>query len=190
MVAVPAPVVIVAPGMRALAVALWVLAVALLPIAVLSDGVRAVPFAVLPSVFTAWFAWVVLWRPRIVATPDELVVVDVRRTTRFTWSRVLDVRAKYGVEIVSSEGERRTWVAPRPTTRLSVTGTDLPGGADRVDAAGAAALLVAMVPEREVSDAPPPATVTAAPITHRIHGWLVLSLVALGIAASISAARI
>jgi hypothetical protein len=190
MVAVPAPLVIVAPGMRALAVALWVLAVVLVPIGVLSGGVRAVPFVVLPSVFTAWFAWVVLWRPRIVATPEELVVVDVRRTTRFTWTRVLEIRSKYGVEIVSSEGERRTWVAPRPTARLSVSGTALPGGASRVDAAGAAALLVAFVPSREVSDAPPPASVVAAPITHRIHGWLVLSLIVLGIAASMSAARI
>jgi hypothetical protein len=190
MVAVPAPLVIVAPGMRVLAVVLWAVAVALVPIGIVSDGLGAVPFVVLPSVFTAWFAWVVLWRPRIVATSDELVVVDVRRTTRFTWSRVLEVRSKYGLEIVSSEGERRTWVAPRPTARLTASGSSLPGGASRVDAAGAAALLVAFVPSHEVSDAPPPASVVAAPITHRIHGWLVLSLIVLGVAASMSAARI
>lgn len=181
------PVRIVAANLRRFAVALWVVAVALVVIGLLTNGLRAALLVPVPSLFTAWFAWVVLWRPRIELTEDELVVVDVRRTTRFAWRRVQDVRSKYGLEVVTDQGEQRVWIAPRPTARLAL---ERPGGTVPVTVAAAADEMLARVPAPLEYDGAPPATVTAAPIVHRVHGWAVVALVVLGIAGSMAGARL
>lgn len=49
--------------------------------------------------------------------------------------------------------------------------------------------MLAHVPAPAEQDGPPPSTVTAAPITHRTHGWTILAMVVLGVAASLTAAR-
>jgi hypothetical protein len=144
-----------------------------------------------PSVFTALVAWVVLWRPHVALTDDALVVVDVRRTTTYAWRRVTDVRTRYGLEVLSSEGTRRVWIAPRSTARLRVVPAGArPGGTAPVDLDVAAAAMRARIPVDAPTDAPPPATVTPAPIVHRAHGWAVTALVVLGIAASMAGARL
>lgn len=181
------PVRIVATSMRRFAIALWVVAVALVVIGLVTNGPRAALLVPVPSLFTAWFAWVVLWRPRIELHEDALVVVDVRRTTRFAWRRVQDVRTKYGLEVVTDQGEQRVWIAPRSTARLAVV---RPGGTVPVSVEGAADEVRAFVPAPVVHDGAPPATVTAAPIVHRVHGWAVTALVVLGIAASLAGARL
>jgi hypothetical protein len=198
----PAPFRLASIGMRRLAVVFWVVAVALVPLGLLTDGVRALVFLPGPSVFTAWFAWTVLWRPGVVATADALVVVDVRRTTRVPWSRVLEVRSRFGLEVVTSEGDRRTWTAPRPTARLRVlpptTADDVPARRAAAAAADlptisveeAAVRLRAFVPVVEVLDGPPPVRVAAAPIEHHVHGWSVLALVVLGIVGSMTGAQV
>jgi hypothetical protein len=176
---------LVSPGMRRLAIVLWVVAAVLVVLAPVTRGIGALPIAIVPSVFTAFFAWAVLWRPAITAGPDGLVVVDVRRTSTIAWPRVEEIRTRYGLEIRTNEGVRRTWIAPSAGSRLAEPGTPgrlaLPAAADR---------LRAFAPERAVVDGPPPATVVAAPLVHRIHGWTILALVVLGIAASITAARL
>ncbi|MBF4584000.1 PH domain-containing protein [Curtobacterium sp. VKM Ac-2865] len=178
---------IVATNMRRLALVLWAVAVALVVIGLVANGLRAAWLVPVPSLFTAWFAWVVLWRPRIELTEDELVVVDVRRTTRFAWRRVQDVRSKYGLEIVTDQGEQRVWIAPRPTARLAI---DQPGGPVPVSVAAAADEIRARVPAPVEHVGAPPATVTAAPIVHRVHGWAIVALVVLGIAGSMAGARL
>ncbi|PZE86501.1 PH domain-containing protein [Curtobacterium sp. MCBD17_032] len=178
---------IVATNMRRFAVALWIVAAALVVIGLVANGPAAVLLVPVPSLFTAWFAWVVLWRPRIEITDDALVVVDVRRTTRFAWRRVQEVRTKYGLEVVTDQGEQRVWIAPRPDARLAVV---RPGGPVPVSVDGAADEIRAFVPAPAVHDGAPPATVTAAPIVHRAHGWAITALVVLGIAASLAGARL
>ncbi|WIB12033.1 hypothetical protein [Curtobacterium sp. MCPF17_052] len=148
-----APTRIVATNMRRFAVALWVVAVALVVIGLVTNGLRAAWLVPVPSLFTAWFAWVVLWRPRIELTEDELVVVDVRRTTRFAWRRVQDVRSKYGLEVVTDQGEQRVWIAPRPTARLAI---ERPGGAVPLSVAAAADEMRARVPAAVTYDGAPP----------------------------------
>lgn len=177
--------VIVAPGMRVLAVVLWAASVALVPLALVGDGSPLL--APIPSVFIAFLAWAVLWHPRIELTPDALRVVDVRRTSSYAWKRVTEVRTKYGLEIVTSEGVRRTWIATRPTARLAA---QRPGGTVRLTVDAAADEVRALVPAAAVQDGPPPASVTAAPITHRAHGWSVLALVVLGLVATMAAAQL
>ncbi|GGK98283.1 hypothetical protein GCM10009769_15650 [Curtobacterium luteum] len=177
--------IIVAPGMRVLAVALWAVSVALVPLAVVGDG--SPWLAPLPSLFIMFFAWAVLWRPRIVLTHEALRIVDVRRESTYAWRRVTDVRTKYGLEVVSSEGVRRTWIATRPTARL---GSLRPGGTVRLSVEAAADEVRAMVPAVAEQDGPPPASVTAAPIVHRAHGWSVLALVVLGFVGAMAAAQL
>jgi hypothetical protein len=179
---------IVAPGLRRLAVVLWVVAVALVPLALLGGST---PWLVpVPSICIAFVAWAALWRPRIELTPEHLRIVDVRRTSTYTWSRVTEVRTKYGIEVVTSEGVRRVWIATRPTARLTARVQGRPGGPDHLEVDAAAARMLTFVPASAPQDGPPPATVTAAPITHRVHGWTVLAFVVLGIAASLAAARL
>ncbi|MFJ4075655.1 hypothetical protein [Curtobacterium sp. NPDC089991] len=179
---------IVAPDLRRLAIALWVLAVALVPLALLGGSN---PWLVpVPSICIAFVAWAALWRPRIELTPEHLRIVDVRRTSTYTWSRVTEVRTKYGIEVVTTEGVRRVWIATRPTARLTAQVHGRPGGPDHLDVDAAAAQMLTLVPATAPQDGPPPATVTAAPITHRVHGWTVLAFVVLGIAASLAAARL
>jgi len=178
---------VVAPRMRLFAVVLWAVAVVLVPLALLTGGN---PWLVpVPSVFTAFLAWAVLWRPRFELTGDTLTIVDVRRTSTYPWRRVQEVRTKYGIEVVTTEGVRRTWLATRPTARLGLrraggratTALDVPAVAD---------VLRAHVPAPVVHDGPPPATVEAATITHRAHGWSVTAMIVLGIAASMAAAQL
>ncbi|PZE67021.1 MULTISPECIES: PH domain-containing protein [unclassified Curtobacterium] len=178
---------IVATNMRRFAVALWVVAAALVVIGLVTNGPSAALLVPVPSLFTAWFAWVVLWRPRIELTADALVVVDVRRTTRFAWRRVRAVRTKYGLEVVTDQGEHRVWIAPRPNARLTLV---RPGGSVPVDVDAAADEIRAVVPPPLVYDGDPPATVTAAPIVHEAHGWAIVALVVLGIAGSLAGARL
>jgi hypothetical protein len=186
-----APVRIVSPALRRGAVVLWVVAVVLVPLGLLTGGPGTAVFVPVPSVFTALVAWVVLWRPHIALTEDALVVVDVRRTTTYAWRRVTDVRTRYGLEVLSSEGTRRVWIAPRSTARLRVVPAGArPGGTAPVDLDVAAAAIRARIPVDAPTDAPPPATVTPAPIVHRAHGWAVTALVVLGIAASMAGARL
>lgn len=174
-----------APGMRVLALLLWALSVVLVPIALVGGG--SALLAPVPSVFVAFFAWAVFWRPRIELAPDALRIVDVRRSSSYAWPRVTEVRTKYGLEVVSSEGVRRTWIATRPTVRL---GSLRPGGTTRLSVDAAADEVRAMVPVAPVREGPPPATVTAAPIVHRAHGWTVLALVVLGVVATMVAAQL
>ncbi|ROP64654.1 MULTISPECIES: PH domain-containing protein [unclassified Curtobacterium] len=183
----PEPARIVAPGMRTLAVVLWVVAVVLVVLGFVGRGDTSAWLVPVPSVFVAFVAWAVLWRPRLELTADALVVVDVRRTSTYAWPRVTGVRTKYGLEIQSNEPDRRTWIAPRPTARLRV---DRPGGSVPVSVDAAAAEVLAFVPEAAPQDGPPPASVARQPITHRLHGWSVLAMIVLGIAASLSAARL
>ena len=179
---------IIAPGMRQLAIVLWVVAVVLVPLALVT-GDR--PWlAPVPSLFIALVAWAVLWSPRFELRPDALVVVDVRRTSTYAWPRVQEVRTKYGIEVVSSEGVRRTWLATRPTARLAVRHDGRTGGATPVDVEAAAAEVRALVPAVVATDGPPPATVVAQPITHRAHGWSVVAMIVLGVAASMAAAQL
>lgn len=216
----PASFRIVAPGLRTFAVVLWVVAVALVPIGLVGGGPRALLFVWAPSLFTAAVAWFVLWRPRVEATAEALVIVDVRRTSTIAWRRVVTVRAKYGLEVTTSEGVRRVWIAPRPTARLRIDasstastastvsaadgahgagGAHGPGGTDRAGRSGgsvpvtvdaAAARLVASIPVDDSGDALPPARVTAAPITHRVHWVAVLLLIVLGTLGSLSGAQL
>lgn len=190
-----APVRIVSPALRRGAVVLWVVAVVLVPLGLLTGGPGTAVFVPVPSVFTALVAWVVLWRPHIALTDDALVVVDVRRTTTYAWRRVTDVRSRYGLEVVSSEGTRRVWIAPRSTARLRIDGAGAhgvarSGGSAPVALDVAAAVIRARVPVDAPTDTAPPATVTPAPIVHRAHGWAVTALVVLGIAASMAGARL
>jgi hypothetical protein len=186
-----APVRIVSPALRRGAVVLWVVAVVLVPLGLLTGGPGTAVFVPVPSVFTALVAWVVLWRPHVALTEDALVVVDVRRTTTYAWRRVTDVRSRYGLEVLSSEGTRRVWIAPRSTARLRlVPAGTRSGGTAPVDLDVAAAAIRARIPVDAPTDAPPPATVTPAPIVHRAHGWAVTALVVLGIAASMAGARL
>jgi hypothetical protein len=178
---------IVAPGMRSLAVGLWIVAVVLLVLGFVSRGNTSPLLVPVPSICVAFVAWAVLWRPRIELTSDALVVVDVRRTSTYAWPRVTGVRTKYGFEVQSSEPDRRTWIAPRPTARLRL---DRPGGSVPLTVDTAAAEVLAHVPVAAPLDGPPPATVTAQPIVHRTHGWTILALTVLGIAASMAAARL
>ncbi|WIB66713.1 hypothetical protein DEI93_12170 [Curtobacterium sp. MCBD17_035] len=193
----PVPFRLVAPAMRRFAVALWIVAVALVPIGLITDGPRALLLVPAPSAFTAWFAWTALWRPRVLATADGVVVVDVRRTTRIAWGRVLEVRSRFGLEVVTSEGDRRTWIAPRPTARLRLTPVAPlgPGGPAQaaettLTVAEAADRLRAFVPSPAPLEGPPPAEVTPARIEHRVHGWSVVALIALGLLGSMAGARI
>ncbi|WP_144710707.1 hypothetical protein [Curtobacterium pusillum] len=179
---------ITAPGMRLLALVLWAAAVALVPLALVGGG--AVWLAPVPSLFIAFVAWAVLWRPRFELTPEHLRIVDVRRSSTYDWRRVTEVRTKYGIEVVSSEGVRRTWLATRRSARLGAVVADRPGGADRLDVDAAAERMRAFVPVRPEQDGPPPATVVAAPITHRAHGWTVLAMIVLGFAATVTAAQL
>jgi hypothetical protein len=191
-----APVRIVSPALRRGAVVLWVVAVVLVPLGLVTGGPGTAVFVPVPSVFTALVAWVVLWRPHVALTDDALVVVDVRRTTTYAWRRVTDVRTRYGLDVLSSEGTRRVWIAPRATARLRVVGAGGPGVAERsggpssVDLDVAADVIRARIPVDAPTGAAPPATVTAAPIVHRAHGWAVTALVVLGIAASMAGARL
>jgi len=179
---------IVAPGLRVLALVLWAAAVVLVPLALVGGGS---PWLVpIPSICVAFVAWAVLWRPRIELTPEHLRIVDVRRTSTYAWRRITDVRTKYGIEVVSSEGVRRVWIATRPTARLAINGAGQPGGTDRLDVEAAATRIRALVPAPVAQDGPPPATVDAAPVTHRTHGWTILAMVVLGVAASMAAARL
>jgi hypothetical protein len=178
---------IVATNMRRFAVALWIVAAALVVIGLVTNGPGVALLVPVPSLFTAWFAWVVLWRPRIEITDDALVVVDVRRTTRFAWRRVQEIRTKYGLEVVTDQGEQRVWIAPRPNARLAVV---RPGGPVPVSVDVAADEIRTFVPAPIEYDGAPPATVTAAPIVHRVHGWAITALVVLGIAGSLAGARL
>ncbi len=179
---------ILAPGMRTLAVVLWVASVALVPLALISGG--SPWLTPVPSIFVAFVAWAVLWRPRYELTPEHLRVVDVRRTSTYAWRRVTEVRTKYGIEVVSSEGVRRTWLATRRSARLSAVVDGRPGGADHLDVDAAAERMRVFVPAPPPQDGPPPATVTAAPITHRVHGWTVVAMIVLGVAATLAAAQL
>lgn len=178
---------VVAPGMRTTAVVLWAAAVALLVLGFVDRGESSVFLVPVPSVFVAVVAWVVLWRPRIELTPEALVVVDVRRTSIYAWPRVTGVRTKYGIEIQSTEADRRVWIAPRPTARLRL---DVPGGQESVDVEAAAAVIRTRVPEQLRHEGPPPTMVTPQTIVHRAHGWAVLTMIVMGIAASLAAARL
>ncbi|WIJ46215.1 hypothetical protein [Curtobacterium citreum] len=180
--------VIVAPGMRLSAVVLWVVAVLLVPLALVGGG--SPWLAPVPSLFIALVAWAVLWRPRFVCTDEHLQVVDVRRTSTYDWRRITEIRTRYGIEIVSSEGVRRTWLATRRTARLGALPTDRTGGTTRLDVEAAAARMRAFLPEPVVQDGPPPATVVPAVITHRAHGWSVVGMIVLGVAASMAGARL
>ncbi|QQD76949.1 PH domain-containing protein [Curtobacterium sp. YC1] len=179
---------IVAPGLRRLALVLWVVAVVLVPLALVGGG--SPWLAIVPSLTVAFVGWAALWRPRIELTPEHLRIVDVRRTSTYTWSRITEVRTKYGIEVVTSEGVRRVWIATRPTARLVARSGDQPGGPDHLDVEAAAARVLAHVPAAAVQEGPPPATVVAAPITHRTHGWTILAMVVLGVAASLASARL
>ncbi|MBF4615104.1 PH domain-containing protein [Curtobacterium sp. VKM Ac-1376] len=179
---------IVAPGLRRLALVLWAAAAVLVPLALVGGG--SPWLAVVPSICIAFVAWAALWRPRIELMPEHLRIVDVRRTSTYTWSRVTEVRTKYGIEVVTSEGVRRVWIATRPTARLDARTGDRPGGADHLDVGAAAARMLARVPTPAPQDGPPPASVVAAPITHRTHGWTILAMIVLGFAASTAAARL
>jgi hypothetical protein len=179
---------IVAPGLRRLALLFWAAAVVLVPLAIAGGG--SPWLTAVPSLAVAFVAWAVLWRPRIELTPEHLRIVDVRRTSTYTWSRISEVRTKYGIEVVTSEGVRRVWIATRPTARLDARTGDQPGGPDHLDVDAAAARMLARVPAPAPQDGPPPASVTAAPITHRTHGWTILAMVVLGVAASTAAARL
>jgi hypothetical protein len=178
---------IVAPGMRTLALVLWVVAVVLLVLGFVDRGDTSVFLVPVPSLFVAFVAWAVLWRPRLELTPEALVVVDVRRTSTYAWPRVTGVRTKYGLEVQSNEADRRTWIAPRPTARLRIDG---PAGPVPATVDIAAAEVLARVPAAAQQDGPPPATVTAQPIVHRVHGWSILAMIVLGVAASLAAARL
>lgn len=181
------PTVIVAPGMRVFAVVLWAVAVVLVPLALVGGGtVWLVP---VPSCFIALVAWAVFWRPRFECTPEHLRIVDVRRTSTYDWRRVSEIRTKYGIEVVTSEGVRRTWLATRPTARLGET-TGRPGGTTPLDVEAAARRMRAFLPAPVEQDGPPPATVVAAPITHRAHGWVVTGMIVLGVLASMAAAQL
>jgi hypothetical protein len=179
---------IVAPGMRTLAIVLWVVAVVLVPLALVTgDSPWLAP---VPSVFIALLAWAVLWRPRFVLTEDTLTIVDVRRRSTYAWRRVQEVRTKYGIEVVSSEGVRRTWLATRPNARLAVLGSGRSGGATHLTVQSAADEMRAHVPVPAPADGLPPATVTPALVTHRAQGLTVLALVVLGLLATMAAAQL
>jgi hypothetical protein len=179
---------ILAPGMRTLAVVLWVVAIALVPLALIGGGNPWL--SPVPSLFIAFVAWAVLWRPRFELSPDHLRIVDVRRTSTYAWRRVTEVRTKYGIEVLSSEGVRRTWLATRRSARLSAVVDGRPGGADHLDVDAAAERIRAFVPAPPAQDGPPPATVTAAPITHRPHAWTIVAMIVLGVVASMAAAQL
>ncbi len=179
--------VIVAPGMRVLAVVLWGVAVVLVPLALVGGG--TVWLAPVPSCFIALVAWAVFWRPRFECTPDRLRIVDVRRASTYDWRRVTEVRTKYGIEVVTSEGVRRTWLATRPTARLGEW-SGRPGGTTRLDVEGAADRMRAYLPAPVEQDGPPPATVVPARITHRAHGWSVVGMIVLGLLATMAAAQL
>lgn len=183
----PVPARIVAPGMRTLAIVLWGVAVVLVGLGFVSRGDSSILLVPIPSIFIAFVAWAALWRPRLLLTEEGLVVVDVRRTSTYAWRRVTGVRTKYGLEIRSSEGDRRTWIAPRPTARLRV---DRPGGSAPLTVEAAAGEVLALVPAPAPQDGPPPATVAPHPIVHRTHGWTILAITVLAIAASMAAARL
>ncbi|QKS17212.1 hypothetical protein HUN59_14265 [Curtobacterium sp. Csp2] len=179
---------IVAPGMRTLAVVLWVVSVALVPLALLTaDRPWLAP---VPSIFIAFVAWAVLWRPRYELTAEHLVVVDVRRRSTYAWPRIVEVRTKYGIEIVTSEGVRRTWLATRPTAPLGVLDADRPTVTERLDVPAAAEVMRAHLPAPVTPVGPPPATVVPQIVAHRTHGWTVTALIVLGIAASMAAAQL
>jgi hypothetical protein len=178
---------VVAPRMRLFAVVLWVVAVVLVPLALLTGGnPLLVP---VPSVFTAFIAWAVLWRPRFELTEETLTIVDVRRTSTYPWRRVQEVRTKYGIEVVTTEGVRRTWLATRPTAALGIRRPG-DGATTAADVREAADVLRAHVPAPVVQDGPPPATVEAATIVHRVHGWTVTAMIVLGVAASMAGAQL
>ncbi|MBT2501453.1 hypothetical protein [Curtobacterium sp. ISL-83] len=185
------PTTIVAPGMRLLAVVLWIAAVALVPLALVRGG--SPWLAAVPSVFIAFVAWAVLWRPRFELTDEHLRIVDVRRASTYSWRRVTEIRTKYGIEVVTSEGVRRTWLATRPTARLRL---DPPRSAADgrhpvpLTVEAAAEQMRTHLPADAPQDGPPPATVTAAPITHRVHGWTVAAMIVLGVVATAAAGRL
>ncbi|QCR42834.1 hypothetical protein C1N91_04010 [Curtobacterium sp. SGAir0471] len=178
---------VVAPRMRLFAVVLWAVALVLVPLALLTGGN---PWLIpVPSVFTAFLAWAILWRPRFEVTDEALTIIDVRRTSTYPWRRVQEVRTKYGIEVVTTEGVRRTWLATRPTAALGIRHAG--GGATTAaDVRQVADVLRAHVPSPVVHDGPPPATVQAAIITHRVHGWSVTAMIVLGVAASMAAAQL
>ncbi|PZF56941.1 hypothetical protein DEJ23_08245 [Curtobacterium sp. MCSS17_008] len=178
---------IVAPGMRVLAVVLWAVAVVLVPLALVGGG--SVWLAPVPSCFIALVAWAVFWRPRFECTPEHLRIVDVRRTSTYDWRRVTEIRTRYGIEVVTSEGVRRTWLATRPTARLGAA-TGRPGGVTRLDVDAAARRMRAFLPAPVEQEGPPPATVVPARITHRPHGWSVVGMIVLGVLASMAGARL
>lgn len=179
---------IVAPGMRTLAIVLWVAAVALVPLALVTgDSPWLAP---VPSLFIALLAWAVLWRPRLELTDDTLTVIDVRRRSTYAWRRVQEVRTKYGIEVVSSEGVRRTWLATRPNARLAVLVAGRSGGATHLTVQAAADEMRARIPAPTPTDGLPPATVTPALVTHRAQGWTVVALIVLGLLATMAAAQL
>lgn len=180
---------IVSPGMRTLAIVLWVVAVALVPLGLVTAPAATRFLAPVPSIGIAFIAWAVLWRPRIELRDDALVVVDVRRRSSYAWRRVTEVRTKYGLEFVSSEGERRTWIATRPTAALRIDDT-VRGTSRRVTVEEAAAAVRLRLPEILATDGPPPTTVAAAPIAHRAHGWTVLGIIVLALVSTMAAAQL
>ncbi len=64
----------------------------------------------------------------------------------------------------------------------------LPRGVSRLDVDAAAERIRGFVPAPPEADGPPPATVTAAPITHRVHGWTILVIVVLAFVSTLAAA--
>ena len=65
-----------------------------------------------------------------------------------------------------------------------------PGGATPLDVDAAAERIRAFVPAPPAQDGPPPATVTAAPITHRPHAWTIVGMIVLGVVATMAAAQL
>ncbi|MCJ1713212.1 PH domain-containing protein [Curtobacterium sp. VKM Ac-2922] len=90
-----------------------VLGLALLVDAAVRGSWDVVLQALGPIAVVVWGVWVLMVRPTVVVTPDQLTVTNPLRVVELPWGSVADVRMRYQIVIETTEPRRLTcWGGP------------------------------------------------------------------------------
>lgn len=94
----------------------------------LGSTIWSAPEQALPLVpahgLVLWFAWAVLWNPRVEIAPEDVTIVNILRTHRVPFTAIEDVQTRWGLSVTADGRRYPAWAAPAPgvlhTMRVNV----------------------------------------------------------------------
>ena len=165
--------------------------------ALLSGDAALALRATAPLGLVAVGSWALFWAPAVRISPAAVVLVNPLRTVTVAWPAIVDVRARWGLELETDRGRFTAWAAPRSgaigagrAARLAVRQREVGAvaGPESLADGGAASAAGAIVLRQWESyrDAGLLGAVEGAGVRVVRHGWtsVVLLLLAVGTVAA------